>query len=213
MRSIDMTTWSRREQFMYFKAMDCPYFGLTTELDVTDVRRYMKNNGISSYVGMIYLLSRALNGVEEMRLRIAGEGVVLYDVVHPSFTVLTRSGRLNFCRGRYVHDAGVFIARTQKLMDAAKAEQDLELDPPGDDLIYISCLPWLHFTAISHPVHYSPADSFPRLTWGRFEERGDRLVMALNVQVHHGLADGLHVWHFIEAAQASLGDPGSAFTS
>lgn len=211
MGKVDMASWDRREQFAFFNKLDCPYFGLTVELDVTEARAFMKNNAIGSYAGMIYLVSRALNGVEELRLRIRGDAVWLHDVVHPSFTVLTRSNRLNFCRGRYVPDAESFLKAAQQLMDAAKDERDLELDPPGDDLIYISCLPWLHFTAISHPVPLSPADSFPRITWGRFEPRAGRVVVALNIQAHHGLADGVHVARFLGDLEKMCAAPHAVF--
>jgi chloramphenicol O-acetyltransferase type A len=48
-----------------------------------------------------------------------------------------------------------------------------------------------------HPLPLNPLDSVPRVAWGRFEERGNRLFMPLNVQAHHALIDGIHIAKFI----------------
>jgi chloramphenicol O-acetyltransferase type A len=49
----------------------------------------------------------------------------------------------------------------------------------------------------------------PRIAWGKFVTEGDRVIMPLNVQVHHGLIDGLHAGRFYETVQTYLSDPES----
>lgn len=44
-------------------------------------------------------------------------------------------------------------------------------------------------------------DFVPRLAWGRFEERDNRLLMPLNVQAHHALIDGIHIAKLITCLQ------------
>ncbi|WP_368731474.1 CatA-like O-acetyltransferase [Desulfonatronum sp. SC1] len=63
-----------------------------------------------------------------------------------------------------------------------------------------------------NPVHLKPADSFPRIIWGRFMKRGHGHVMSLNVQVHHGLADGLHISALINTFQDLCSAPDAGFS-
>lgn len=216
MKNVDYQNWKRREQYEYFGGMDCPYFSLTTDVDITRIRTYMKNNQISSYLGLIYIVSRALNDVEEFRVRLDIKSqppeVRLYDVIHPSYVVLiNNSDKLNFCRGKFIYAPSDFLKTNKILMDQAKAQTTIKLEPERDDQIYISCLPWIHFKSISHPINYSPADFFPRITWGRFQEQGEKIIMALNINVHHGLIDGLHVGQFIRKLTTLIDSPEQTF--
>ena len=197
MKRIDMDTWSRREQYQYFSGMQWPYVALTCEIDVTALRSFMLARKVPSYIGMIHLVTKAANSVPELRLRIEDGCVCEHEVVHPSFTLLDSDEALRFCRAQHSDDAGDFIARTRALMDRTKNGQADALSATSQDVIYLSCVPWVHFTAVSHPMNHTPPDAIPRITWGRFVPRGERLVAAMSLQVHHGLADGLHISRFM----------------
>jgi chloramphenicol O-acetyltransferase type A len=213
MRKIAMDSWARAELFRYFSRMDFPYFALTVEIELGDCLEYMQARDIPRYLGLIFLVSRALNAVEELRVRIVDGEILLHDVVHPSFTVLTTHGDLNFCRGRHTEDITRFLEINAPIKaDAQSAMKKRELEPDSSDQIYISCLPWLHFTSLINPAPLKPADSFPRITWGRFVKRGHGHIMAFNVHVHHGLADGLHVSDFINRFQTFCSAPETGFS-
>lgn len=211
MKPIDMETWGRRDQYNYFSKMQYPYWALTCELDVTSARRFMTDCAIPSYVGMIYLVTKAANSVPELMLRIVDDVVYACDVVHPSFTVLNSRGQLNFCTARYIGDPNAFIVRTREAMDQVKNAQESSLESTRQDVLYLSCLPWVHFTSVSHPMSFSPPDAIPRIVWGRFEPRDDRTLLAVSLQVHHGLADGAHVSQFMQALSALCATPEAAF--
>ncbi|SMP67015.1 chloramphenicol O-acetyltransferase type A [Desulfonatronum zhilinae] len=213
MRKIELATWARAEMFRYFSRMEYPYLTLTVEIEVGACLEYMKARNIPPYLGMIFLVSRALNAVEELRVRVVGDEILLFDMVHPSFTVQTTDGKLNFCRGRHAEEIARFLEINAPIKaDAQSGVKEKELEPDSADQIYISCLPWLHFTSLVNPAPLNPADSFPRITWGRFVERGHGHIMAFNVHVHHGLADGLHVSNFINTFQASCSVPEEGFS-
>ncbi len=73
-----------------------------------------------------------------------------------------------------------------------------------DDVVYLSCLPWLDFTSINNAIPDAD-DCIPRISWGKFveDERG-RWSMAVAVEVHHALIDGEHIAAFLSAAQGRL---------
>ena len=210
-RPIDMAAWNRRDQYTYFSKMQYPYWSLTCELDVSAARCFMKDCAIPSYMGMIYLVTKAANSVAELKLRIVDDVVYECEVVHPSFTVLNNSGQLDFCMARYIDDPNIFVARTREVMDQRKNAQECALTSHGQDVLYLSCLPWVHFTSVSHPMNFSPPDAIPRIVWGRFEPRENRTLLAVSLQVHHGLADGAHVSQFMQALGALCANPEVGF--
>jgi chloramphenicol O-acetyltransferase type A len=191
--------------------MQYPYWALTCELDVTLAKRFMTDCAIPSYVGMIYLVTKAANCVAELMLRIVDDVVYACDVVHPSFTVLNNRGQLNFCATRYSEDPNTFIARTREVMDQVKNAPESSLESTGQDVLYLSCLPWVHFTSVSHPMSFSPPDAIPRIVWGRFEPRDNRTLLAVSLQAHHGLADGAHVSEFMQALSSLCANPETGF--
>ena len=133
---------------------------------------------------------------------IAVDVVVVRGVrVGVAFLEVTDDNTFCFCETKYCEDITIFSDRTNRAILRAKENPRLEDEPGRDDYLFISSLPWVHFTAVTHPVHMSPVDSIPRITWGRFTEVHKRVIMPLSVQVHHGLADGYHVGRFFELLQ------------
>lgn len=212
MKRIDMDTWERREPYRYFSAMDCPYWSMTCELDVTSARAFMREMSVPAYAGTIWLMTLAANAVPEFKLRIVDGEVYDCGLAHPSFTAQSNAGRLIFCRTLYTPgDPAAFIENVRQTMERDKSAPDPPLVADRPDLLYLSCIPWVHFTHVSHPVNFKPQDAIPRITWGRFEERGDAIVLAVNVQAHHGLADGKHVSLFMNTLAGYFRHPGQAF--
>ena len=58
-------------------------------------------------------------------------------------------------------------------------------------------MPWLSYTSIVQPVP-TPADSNPRITWGKYFYEGERLMIPVTVLCHHALVDGIHIAKFYE---------------
>lgn len=210
-RVIDLAAWERREAYAFFSAMGQPCCSVTCELDVTPARAFMRQAGIPSYVGMIYLATKAANAVPELRVRVEDGQPCAYAVVHPSFTLLDEAERLRFCRARFSEDIRAFVAHAQERMALARAGDDGGLRNCGQDVLYLSCLPWVHFTSVSHPMAMNGPDAIPRITWGRFTPRAGREVVAVDLMVHHGLADGLHMGRFMQALEGYCAEPERAF--
>lgn len=74
---------------------------------------------------------------------------------------------------------------------------------PAGDLLFISTLPWLSYTALVQPVP-APADSNPRITWGRFYAEGEKTLLPVSVLCNHALVDGLHIAAFYRRLEAEM---------
>ena len=207
MRTIDMKDWPRRKHFELFNAFDYPHFNLCANVDITPFDSWIKQHRFSFTVGIVYVLSRAANKIVEFRYRIRNDQVVEHETVHPSPTILTDDDLFSFSTMPYIDDFKLFVEQAEQKIAHVKENPTLE-DPPGEDnLLYMTSIPWVSFTSFMHPIHMHPADSVPRLAWGKFFNENDRLKMPLSVQTHHALMDGIHVGRYFTLVQEYLDRP------
>jgi len=207
MKQIDPDSWPRREQLRVYSAFANPHFGLCANVDVSALYRYVKKSGISFTVAVVYTLARTANAIPEFRRRIRSEKVVEHAVVHPSITVLTHDDLFGFCLIEYADDFSVFAAGAREMIARAKEHPTLEDEPERDDLLFMTAIPWVSFTAFSHPMPAAPVDSVPRIAWGRFFDNGKTLQMPVAVQAHHAIMDGIHIGRFYKRAQEYMAKP------
>lgn len=205
MKKIDINNWKRQKHFNFFKNMDYPLFNLTLNVDITAFLKRIKDDQESFFYAFLFLTTKAMNEVEAFRLRIREEEVVLHDAIHPSFTYLTDEDTFVFTEVKFVDDFARF--KTAALHAAAESAKKSNLsDEVGrDDFIFVSSLPWLSFTSITHPINLDKKEqSVPRLTWGKYFQNGDKTLIPLSIQVNHALVDGIHIAQFVGLLEALL---------
>ena len=210
---IDRATWPRRHHLAFFETFEQPHFCITSEVDVTRLVARMRAVGQRPFPAMLYATTRASNAEAALRLRLrwtdaeAPAELVLHDVIHPSFTAkvhlpeahATAPGcdlpLFGYATARYTSDFGTFAQNVAAAAASVQADPDLEAHAAldTDDLLFVSSLPWMSYTSVSHAMMVPKRDCTPRVMWGRFVERGDRTIVSTSLQVHHGLADGGHV--------------------
>jgi chloramphenicol O-acetyltransferase type A len=208
MREVDMSSSPRRRHFEFFRGLDYPHFNVCANVDVARLRETARAQDLPFFKAVLYCAARVANEIPELRQRIRGERVVEHDVVHPSYTSMTDAGVFSFTDVRYHPDPAEFLLHCTAAEEAVRAEASLEDDPERDDYLFVTSLPWIHFTSFQHPVHIRQVDSVPRLTWGRAERRGERVELPFSLQSHHALVDGAHVGRYFSRLQEALDDPG-----
>jgi chloramphenicol O-acetyltransferase type A len=200
MKVVPMESWPRREIFAMFAPYQQPFWGLCAEVEVARLRSRAKAQGFSFYHSVVYCVMRAANADAPFRYRIRGSDVVEHEMVHPSFTVAAPQHLFNLCMVRWDADFEAFVGRCAEAAAAASTANHLLLEADGqDDLVYITCLPWLSFTGMRHALPGN--DSVPRIAWGKCRPDG---FMPIQVDVHHGLVDGVDVARFLERLQSTI---------
>ena len=212
MQIIDLDNWLRKKHFEFFNSMDYPHFNVCARVDVTIAKHWIHENDLSIFKSMLYFIVRAANHIDALRMRIRGTSVVLHEHVHPSFTVLADNEIFGFAYTDYSEDFKKFYSSTDVAIKHAKENISLKDEPGRDDYLFLSCLPWINFTSISHPIHLNPVDSVPRLTWGKITEEGTRITMPISVQAHHAVVDGMHIGQFFNHLQGLLDQPAIIFS-
>lgn len=213
MRYLDIDSWNRKGHFSFFKEFDYPHFSISGYVDITELSRFIKEQGSSFFLSFLYASTKAANGIEEFRYRIRQDKVVIHDKVDPSFTVMTDKEVFGFCNASYTEDFNNFYRSSAEAIERAREEMSVEDEPGRDDLLYITSIPWISFTGMTHPIDMKNADSIPRISWGKFFEENGRVRLPLSVQVNHALADGVHVGKYFNDLQKLLDDPWRYFDS
>ena len=207
MKLLDMKTWPRREAFNFFKTYEFPHFNICTQVDITRTHDFLDRQGISKYNAVLWMISCAANHVKEMRYRIRDNTVVAHDRVDPAFTLLTDDHTLAFCTAEYNADVSLFFDRVNQGIEQTKANPAMKDKPGIDNLLYVSCVPWINFTSVSHPVKKDPTVAIPRISWGKFTRKKEQVSMPVSLQLHHGLADGYHAGLFFKKLADLLDQP------
>ena len=214
-RIIDLETWPRREQYNLYRDLDFPYFSMTADVDVTAMRGLVRRLGESFTSAVSYAIARAANDVPEFRQRMhrrdeQPDEIREYAVVHPSITVLGEGGQFRFCVLPYSEDFDTFRTQARPRIEEAKRAPSLWAVPDREDFLFMTSIPWIRFTAMTHPVPLNPACPVPRIAWGQFrKDSNDRMQMPLNVQAHHAMIDGLHLGRFYARLQEILDGAGT----
>lgn len=202
--TIDVDTYARREHFQYFCGMGYPYVGLTHQMDVTDFVHGAKERGLPFFLTFLWCAVKAANQVPELRRRVENGGIVEFDACQSSNTVAKADGTYCYCAMDCEKPLPEFIPYAQERQRASREQGGIhEEGAESLPMFFVSSMPWLSYTALIQPVP-TPADSNPRITWGKYERQGERLVMPVTLLCHHGLVDGLHIAHFYENLKTTL---------
>ena len=204
-KTVDMSKDPRRGQFAYFLTLTNPTAGVTVSVDVTDLRRWCGERELGFFLPFCYCAERAANAVSELRRRIRETEVVEYDWCTSSHILDLPDGAYCYCALRSDVPFEQFLPAARAAQETARRAPSLELAGEGDgeEYLYFPCLPWLTYTAIVQPMGI-PADSNPRITWGRYALQEGRWRMPVTLLVHHALADGLHIARFYQALDREL---------
>lgn len=200
---IDWERYPRRAHFEYFNSMPDPYAGVTVEVDVTQFLAACKGTETPFFLSFLYCAGRAANAVPELRQRILDGRPVEFSSCDTSHTVMREDGAYSYCRLNCMRPFADYLPTAQALQEEAKTRGGLDDGEDALSLLFISTLPWVRYTALRQPAP-SPADSNPRITWGKYAAEGGRTTMPVTLLVNHALVDGAHMGRFFAALEKEM---------
>jgi chloramphenicol O-acetyltransferase type A len=193
---IDIENWNRKNHFHFFRQMDAPHFNICANVDISELKKFIEQNNLSFFKTVLYIAIRTANSLAEFRQRISGERVIEHEVVHARFTVQSSDDLFGFCAVSYSDEFNDFYARAVTEIEKAAKNPQIGNLPGRDDLIYMSCIPWISFTSYTNAMHLERLDSIPRIVWGKYFRENGKIKMPLSVQAHHALVDGKHIGEY-----------------
>ena len=200
---IDLASYPRRDHFAYFASMAYPYVGLTADVDVTPLSDYRARSGAPFDLTLLHCMAAAANSVPQLRQRIVDGEIWEFDVCPSSFIVARDDETYVYCTVRTDLPLSEFLPYAEARKNAARMDGSIEEGDEALPCFFISTLPWMRYTSLIQPAPM-PADSNPRLTWGKAEMRDGRSVLPLTLLCHHALVDGLHISRFYAALDREL---------
>ena len=207
---IDLSNPHRKKHFDFFRNMDQPHFNICANVEIGGFLDFIKNGDYPFTPTMVYFIAKVANEIPEFRWRIRDDKILEHEAVHPSFTVNTEEADVfSFCTVDYYAQFSRFLKNTLKVMEEMLNNPSMEDEVGRDDYLFLSAIPWVSFTSFSHAMHYTPADSVPRITWGKYFKEGEKTLMPLSVQAHHAVVDGRHTGKYFELFQKYMNNPAS----
>ncbi len=196
--TFDYDTWPRREIYEFFSGVSQPFYSVTFRVDVTRVYEHVKARGLSFYYALTWLVTRAVNRVPEFLLTIRGGQVQMLSRREPSFTDIKPGSD---CFYIVTMTAGDELDEFCLAAKRRSAMQDNFMNPAdeSDNLIYISCAPWIDITGLTNERDFDRDDAVPRIAWGKYTKENGRLKLGMSLEINHRLIDGVHIGRFAAA--------------
>lgn len=200
---IDLNNWDRANLFQHFNSCTNPFIFITSEIDITKLYKFAKNNKLSMYASITFFILDCVNNIDEFRYRIDKNNIVLYDKVNANFTDNNNGNNIFFFTVNSNNNLIEFNKKYKKIKKDcilnnktySKKEYDL-------NEIWVSCSPWLKYNSIIPP--YDQSYSIPQFIWDKFEKKDDKITTNLMIMVHHGFLDGYQIGEFLKMLQDKL---------
>lgn len=205
MEFIDYDNWERKHVYESYVGTDLPYIIVTAEIDVTKLHRLAKAEGFSFYFAMVCIASKAADSIENFHYRIIDGKPAYTESVTPIATHLQPGKDVFIMVECDPYDDVKTFAKENRI------KADIPLDPGNprhpearDDIYNFSAIPWIRYTGFVRTIAKLGQDSNPKFTLGKYEKKGEQILLPFSVQTHHGLMDGRHVGLFYERLQSML---------
>lgn len=203
--AIDLSIWKRKVHFDFFNQFDDPSFEITFNVDVTKAFQKSQDLKYSFFLLYLHASMKAINSIEEFKIRIEGDQLFLYDTVHAGPTIARDNGTFGFSQLPYFEDFEAFMKNAQEIIKKVKEANDLNPSFNQSDVVYYTSIPWISFTGVKHPIFNSQAtDSIPKISFGKYFDQNGKKLMPVSVQANHALLDGFHVGKYLETFQLNL---------
>lgn len=208
MKKVNIGSLTRRESFNNFRLYSDPVFSIGTRLDVTELYEFCKQKKLSFFSVFLFVVTREINEINDFKLRIVDNEVVMFDVIHPSFIVMRENKTITTCCTRYIPDFNVFYQNNRNdIVNMRTSLQYQRFNATGmKDCVYISCLPWIDLVSCRNPYNYADHDqtSIPRITWSKVVLENQRYKMYFDISAHHALLDGYHLSQLINNISVAI---------
>lgn len=192
---ININTWPRKFYFdYYFQQVKCTY-SFVASIDISNLLAACKQNKIKLYPVMLYIISRAVNGVKELHVDMNEHGQLgQWNFLSPFYTLFQEDEK-TFTNIWTVYDADFSIFHRLYLNDLEQYGQIKNfMAKPNDpgNTFPVSCIPWIDFTAFNLNIYDDASYLKPIFTIGKYTMQQGKVMMPLAIQCHHAICDGYH---------------------
>ena len=205
---INMNTWDRKECFNhFFNNAKCTY-SITVNIDITNLYNYIKTNKLRFYPTFTWVVSKAINNYQEFKMAFDEEGRLgFFDEIGPSYSVL--NDKTKVMSDLYTSFNNVFLNFYDDMANALNSYKEILILLHSFKIIFLLFHVCLGLITTSFNVNNEGSSPFlfPMVTWGKFFEEGNKILMPVTIQVHHAVADGYHCSLFFSDVKEISSNP------
>ena len=204
---IDLRTWPRGQLFYYFSKMAPTGYSMTVRVDVTALRRTVKERGLKFFPAYLWLVTKNLNRQTEFKVAERDGVLGCYDTLTPLYASFhegdhTFSLMWTAYSARFGDFYRAYLENQRRFGGSRGVLCRPETPPPN--AYTVSCIPWVGFEHFAVHSYDSKPYYFPSVEAGRFLEQDGRVWMPLSLTCHHATTDGWHIHRFLEDLQADM---------
>lgn len=206
-KKINLKTWERKHYYDYFmnreNKMRCR-FGMTANIDITNLLSVIKRNKLRCYPTFTYLVSKVINKYSFFKISSYNEDLVIWDklnVGYPMFNEKTKTVTSIWLE--YNNNFDIFYKSALKDIQKYSGIENMlakgDLPPNFYD---ISCIPWVSFTDFQ--IDMFEVDGtwlMPLVVIGKFFKSDNKILMPVSIKLHHATCDGYHAGVFYNELQ------------
>ena len=171
-------------------------------LDVTNLIRISKRNGMKFNMLLDYCIGKAAVGVKEFYILPVGEKLIQYDKIAVNTIVKNKDGEVSSCDILYVEDLEEYNKQYLKYtVQVAENCQDRDL---SNDSMVIGTSAIIDTELDGAVGMNSGMFNNPFIIWGRYKKKWFRYYLTLSFQFHHTQMDGAHAGRFLANLQKEI---------
>jgi chloramphenicol O-acetyltransferase type A len=207
---VDRDTWPMAQAFQYYTQMAPTSYTVNVTMDVTVLRNTLKAKGYRFFPAYLYLVTRAVNRQEELRVAVKDGALGHWDTLTPAYPQFHEDDKTtSLLWTAYDESFRNFYAQYMQDTNRYGSSHGILSSKglPLPNAYIISCIPWFSFNSFSLHNHGIKDYYLPSFEAGGFVESSGKIQMPLSVTVHHATTDGYHLKVFFEELQRTVNYP------
>lgn len=204
---IDFEKWERKDCFNHFMNVAKSTYSLTVNMDITELMKFLRKKEYSLYPAFTWIVSNTINNHMEFKMGYDSAGKLgYYDKVFPDYSVLNDKTKIMDSLCTPYHDNFELFYK-EMVTDMKKYKVDSVHTKRHSNFFIVSCLPWLNYSSFVATNESEHQFLFPMVTWGKYIEVDEKILMPLTLQIHHAVADGYHCSLFYNDIEKIIMNP------
>lgn len=205
---INLQNWPRGQMFYYFSQMAPTGYSMTVNIDITELRKAIKDAGLKFFPAYLWLVTKNLNCQTEFKVAEKNGALGFYDTLTPlyasfheddhTFSLMWTEYTASFSQ---FHQA--YLENQQRFGDVHGVLCQTQ-NPPPENAYTVSCIPWIDFKHFAVHSYENKPYYFPSVEAGKFFEEAGQILMPFSITCHHATTDGYHVKCFLESFQEDI---------
>ena len=205
---IDLQTWPRGQIFYYFSQMAPAGYSMTVQVDVTALRKTLKEAGRKFFPAYLWLVTKNLNRQTEFKVAEKDGVLGFYDSLTPLYASFHENDHtFSLMWTEYTDDFLQFhqaYLENQAQFGHNHGVLCQPQTPPPANAYTVSCVPWVSFTHFAVHSYENKPYYFPSVEAGKFFEEAGRILMPLSITCHYATTDGYHIKCFLDSLQEDI---------